>query len=85
MGFNKAVPPKYQRIPNAVGTREFQITDSPLDILSQLRLAYRALSPTEHMHMENNWAEIWNPQVPIEAYFKQLEDIYHQALENPPA
>ena len=37
------------------------------------------------MNIENTWAEIWNPQVPIEAYFKQLEDIFEQALANPPA
>ena len=37
------------------------------------------------MHMENKWAEIWNQQVSIEAYLKQLEDIYEQALANWPA
>jgi len=84
MGLNKAVPPEYRRIPNAVGTREFRITDSPLDILNQIRNVYGPLSPTERMQMENKWAEIWNPQVPIESYYKQLEDIFEQALANPP-
>ena len=85
MALNKAVPPEYRRIPNAVGTREFRITDAPLQIIQQLRQVYGPLSPTERMNMENTWAEIWNPQVPIEAYFKQLEDIFEQALANPPA
>ena len=67
MGLNEAVPPEHRRIPNAVGTREFRITDSLLDILNQLRVVYGPLSPTERMNMENKWAEIWNPQVPIEA------------------
>ena len=52
MGLNKAVPPEYLRIPNAVGMREFQIMDSPLDILNQLRVVYRPLSPTERMHID---------------------------------
>ena len=85
MRLNTAVPPEYRQIPDAVGTREFRITDSPLDILNQLRAVYGPLSPTERMSMENLWAQIWNPQVPIEAYFKQLEDIYEQALAHPPA
>ena len=34
MVFNQEVPPEYRRIPNAVGTREFQITNSPQDILT---------------------------------------------------
>ena len=85
MALNKAVPPEYRRIPNAVGTREFRITDSPREIIKQLRAVYGQLSPTERMNMENKWAEIWNPQVPIEAYFKQLKDIFEQAIANPPA
>ena len=74
MALNKAVPPEYRRIPETAGTREFKITDSPLQIIQQLREVYGRLSPTERMNMENTWAEIWNPQVPIKAYFKQLED-----------
>ena len=69
---------------NDVGTREFRITDSPLDIMNKLREVYGPLTPTERMNMENKWAEIWNPAVPIEAYFKQLKDIYEQALAHPP-
>ena len=53
MGFNEAVPPEYRQIPNAVGTREFQITDSLQDILEQLGVIYGPLSPTERIHMEN--------------------------------
>ena len=52
--------------------------------MPQLRAVYGPLTPTEQMNMENKWGEIWNPQVPIEAYFKQLEDIYEQALAHPP-
>ena len=37
----------------------------------------------ERMNNENTWAENWNPQVPIETYFEQLEDIFEQALANP--
>ena len=85
MALNKAVPPEYRRVPNAVGTREFRIADAPLQIIQQLRQVYGALSSMEHMNMENMWAEIWNPQVPIEAYFKQIEDIFEQVLANPPA
>ena len=58
---NQAVPPEYRRILNAVGTREFQTTDSPQDILEKLRVIYGSLSPMEGMHMENKWAELWNP------------------------
>ena len=85
MALNKAVPPEYRQILNAVGTREFRITDAPLQIIQQLRQVYGSLSPAERMNMENAWAEIWYPQVPIESYFKQLEDIFEQALANPPA
>ena len=53
MGLNKAAPPEYRRIPNAVGTREFRITDSPLKIIQKLREVYGLLSPTEGMNMEN--------------------------------
>ena len=85
MGMNKSVPPEYRRLPNDVGTREFRITDSPLDIMNKLRGVYGQLTPTERMNMENKWGEIWNPSVPIESYFKQVEDIYEQALAHPPA
>ena len=83
-GLNKAVPPEYRRMANDVGTREFRITDSPLNIMNKLREVYGPLTPTERMNMENKWAEVWNPAVPIEACFKQLEDIYEQALAPPP-
>ena len=53
MVFNQEVPPEYRRIPNAVGTREFQIMDSLQDILEQLGVIYGPLSPTERIHMEN--------------------------------
>ena len=33
MALNKAVPPEYRQIPNAVGTREFRITGAPLQII----------------------------------------------------
>ena len=84
VGLNQSVPPEYRRMPNAVGTREFRITDSPKMIMTQLRAVYRTLTPTERMNIENKWGEIWNPQVPIESYFKQLEDIFEQALAYPP-
>ena len=70
IGLNAAVPPEYRRLTNAVGTREFCITDSPLDIMNQLHAVYGTLFPTKRMNMENKWNEIWNSQVPIKAYFK---------------
>ena len=51
-GLNKAVPPKYRRMANAVGTREFCITDSPLDIMNQLQTMYGELLLTKKMNME---------------------------------
>ena len=47
MGLNHAVPPEYRRMANDVGTREFRITDSPLDIMNKLRGVYGQLTPTE--------------------------------------
>ena len=47
MALNIAVPPEYRRIPNAVGTREFRITDLPREIIKQLRAIYGQLSPTD--------------------------------------
>ena len=85
MGFNTSVLPEYRTMANAVGTRKFRIMDSPLDIINQLRAVYGALSPTERMNMKNKCGEIGNPQVPIESCFKQLEDIYEQALVHLPA
>ena len=29
VGLNQAIPPEYRQMPNAVGTRDFRITDSP--------------------------------------------------------
>ena len=46
IALNKAVPPEYTQIPNAMGTRDFQITDAPLQIIQQLRQVYGPLSPT---------------------------------------
>ena len=50
MALNKAVPPEYRRIPNAVGTREFSITDLLREIIKQLREVYGPLSPVERMN-----------------------------------
>ena len=69
---------------NVVGTRKFRITDSPLDIVNQLRAVYGVLSPIKRMNTKNKCGEIGNPQVSIESCFKQLEGIYEQALAHLP-
>ena len=48
--------------------------------MNQLCSVYGKLSPIEQMNMENQWNKAWDPQAPIEAHFKQLEDIFEQAL-----
>ena len=48
--------------------------------MNQLRAVYGMLSPIERMNIENKWGNIYNPELLLEAYFKQLGDINKQAL-----
>ena len=68
---NKAVPKEYRRIPGGIGSREYRVTESPLDILNALRDEYGDLTPTERGNMEAQWAAPWNTSVPIESYFQR--------------
>ena len=85
-GLNIAVPDAYKRVAGAgVGTRMYRTTDDPRDIISELRRLYGRLTPTEREAMDTKWNAPWNTSMPIEHYFKGLEEMFILSTKYPPA
>jgi len=84
-GLNLAVPSAYRKVAGGgVGTRMYRTTDDPREIIKQLRRLYGQLSPTERETMDNKWSAPWNTALPIEHYFKGLEEMFILATKYPP-
>ena len=83
---NVAVPRKYKRaIGNAIGVKIYRPTDSPKNILNNLRANCGKLGPTKKTENERKWSAAWNPSNPIKELFDRLETCYVLALSAKPA
>ena len=62
----------------------YRTTDDPREIIRKLRRLYGQLSPKERETMYNKWSVSWNAAMPIEHYFKGLEEMFILATKYPP-
>ena len=84
-GLNLAVPSAYRKVTGGgVDTRMYQTTDDPLEVIRKLWQLYGQLSPRERKAMDNKWSAPWNTAMPIEHYFKGLEEMFILVTKYPP-
>ena len=81
---NLLVPSAYRKVTGGdVGTQMYQTTDDPREIIRKLRQLYGQLSPKERKTMDSKRSTPWNTAMPIEHYFKGLEEMFILATKYP--